>query len=132
MRYTVVITDRSSGVFINNAGHGPDPAFLHEHTAAEVDGVIAINCAALTKATHAVLPCMLVRGRGAIVSISSIAGTFEAMPYDARYGASKAFVDHFSRSLSEEYGSQGIDIQVPMSLPPHTAVQQRTLSCENP
>ena len=99
-------------MFINNAGQATDPAFAHENTVAEVENIVAINCAALVKATHAVLPCMLARGRGAIVNISSLAATPAATPYMALYGASKAFVDHFTRSLSEEYGAQGIDIQV--------------------
>ena len=77
-----------------------------------MDSVVAINCAAVVKATHAVLPTMLTRGRGAIVNISSIAGTMESTPYISVYGSTKAFVDHFTLSLADEYRHQGIDIQV--------------------
>jgi 17beta-estradiol 17-dehydrogenase / very-long-chain 3-oxoacyl-CoA reductase len=73
---------------------------------------VAINCAAMVKATLAVLPGMLARGKGAIVNISSGAGTPVATPLLAVYGASKAFVDHFTLSLAEEYKGKGIDFQV--------------------
>ena len=99
-------------MFINNAGQATSPAFMHELTAAEVDNTVAINCAAVVKATHAVLPAMLARGRGAIVNISSVAATPKATPYFSVYSATKAFVDHFTLSLADEYHHQGIDIQV--------------------
>lgn len=103
-------------MLINNAGQGSSPSLLHEMTTTEVDSIVAINCAALVKATHAVLPSMVARGTGAIVNLSSAAGSTSALPCMAVYAASKAFVQHLSRSLAEEYGSCGIDIQV--LLPP--------------
>lgn len=103
----------ASGVFINNAGMFTDhPMLLHQHSNHTLDNVIALNCVALVKATHAVLPGMLARGKGAIVNISSGSADCSAAPYLSVYAATKKFVDHFSGSVAEEYRSKGIYIQV--------------------
>ena len=106
-----------TGVLVNNAGQGGSPALVHEMISTEVDNIVAINCAAMVKATHGVLPSMLARGKGAIVNVSSVAGSTSALPCMSVYAASKAFVQHFSKSLAEEYVSRGIDIQVTLSTP---------------
>ena len=56
-----------------------------------------------------VLPGMVKRKRGLIINVSS--GT-ALKPMFPIYGASKAFVDHFSTALSYEYESAGVRIQV--------------------
>jgi 2-hydroxycyclohexanecarboxyl-CoA dehydrogenase len=56
--------------------------------------------------THAVLPHMVKRREGAIVSISSDAAFGEYRTSD--YGAMKAGVLAFSRSIAKEYGRYGI------------------------
>lgn len=98
------------GVLINNAGQSVFN-YLHENKPSDVDNCVAINCASLVKCTYAILPCMLARGRGAIVNLSSVAGTPYATPMISLYGATKAFVDHFSKSLHDEYKDSGVDIQ---------------------
>jgi hypothetical protein len=77
-----------------------------------VDNLVAINCASVVKATYAVLPSMLARGRGAIVNISSAAGVPVSLPMVSLYSSTKSFVIQFSLSLSDEYKDKGIDFQV--------------------
>jgi 17beta-estradiol 17-dehydrogenase / very-long-chain 3-oxoacyl-CoA reductase len=104
-------------VFINNAAQGQTPDFFHELTAESIDNLVAINCASIVKATHAVLPSMLARGRGAIVNISSAGGVPVSTPLLSLYASTKTFVIQFSLSLSDEYKDKGIDVQV--SAPSH-------------
>jgi len=60
--------------------------------------MIDTNVTGLARVTRAVLPGMVERGRGHIVNIGSVAGSY---PYPGAnvYGATKAFVEQFSRNL---------------------------------
>jgi short-subunit dehydrogenase len=99
-------------VFINNAAQSPPPDFYHNLSAEMADNLVAINCASVVKATYAVLPSMLARGKGAIVNISSVAGVPASLPMVSLYSATKSFVIQLSLSLSDEYKDKGIDVQV--------------------
>jgi short-subunit dehydrogenase len=99
-------------VFINNAGQSNTRDFNHNLSAETVDNLVAINCASVVKATYAVLPSMLARGRGAIVNIASVAGVPVSVPTLSLYSSTKRFVIQFSLSLSDEYKDKGIDVQV--------------------
>lgn len=61
--------------------------------------------------TRAVLPLLLAQGKGHIVNISSDLGKKPSVGA-ALYGASKTFVDYFSKALDCEYKSHGIRVQV--------------------
>jgi short-subunit dehydrogenase len=96
------------GTLINNAGFGLWGRF------AKLDGarqrqMIDLNCGALVELTHAVLPDMLARGKGAIMNIASTAA-FQPGPGMATYFASKAFVLSFTEALHEELKEQGIKV----------------------
>jgi short-subunit dehydrogenase len=91
---------------INNAGlgdRGPfatgEPQRLHE--------MLAVNVAALTMLTRALLPAMLEKKRGAILNVSSSAG-FLPIRKMAVYAASKSYVTSFSESIRGEVRKQGI------------------------
>ena len=85
-------------VLVNNAGLalGLEPAQRADLD--DWDRMVDTNVKGLIYLTRAVLPGMVARGRGHIVNISSTAG---AWPYPGGnvYGASKAFVQQFSRNL---------------------------------
>ncbi|RLM73561.1 hypothetical protein C2845_PM15G12270 [Panicum miliaceum] len=71
-----------------------------------------LNVEAITRVTHAVLPGMVERGRGAVVNMGS--GASAILPCDPLYtvyAATKTYIDQFSRCLYVEYRSKGIDIQ---------------------
>ncbi|CAM8885828.1 unnamed protein product [Rhodiola kirilowii] len=101
------------GVLINNAGTAYTyPKFLHEVTMDVVECIINVNAAAVTCVTTAVLPSMMRKKRGAIVNIGSCsAHVLDAYPLVSIYGATKAYVEHFSKSTSVEYKRFGIDVQ---------------------
>jgi 3-hydroxy acid dehydrogenase/malonic semialdehyde reductase len=78
-------------VLVNNAGlaEGLEPAQAAD--LADWDRMVDTNCKGLTYMTRAVLPGMVQRGRGHVVNLGSVAGTY---PYPGGnvYGATKAFV----------------------------------------
>lgn len=82
-------------VLVNNAGLALNLTPADESPLADWDNMIDTNIKALITATRLLLPEMKKRGRGHIINISSIAGSY---PYAGAnvYGASKAFVTYFS------------------------------------
>ncbi|XP_022367291.1 inactive hydroxysteroid dehydrogenase-like protein 1 isoform X4 [Enhydra lutris kenyoni] len=72
--------------------------------------IINVNIAAASLMVHIVLPGMVERKKGAVVTISS-GSCCKPTPQLAAYSASKAYLDHFSRALQYEYASKGIFVQ---------------------
>ncbi|PNJ29767.1 HSDL1 isoform 4 [Pongo abelii] len=72
--------------------------------------IINVNIAAASLMVHVVLPGMVERKKGAIVTISS-GSCCKPTPQLAAFSASKAYLDHFSRALQYEYASKGIFVQ---------------------
>ncbi len=96
------------GTLINNAGFGLRGSFA-ELGCEDQLRCIDLNIRALTRLTHAVLPGMRVRGRGAILNVASTAA-FQAGPGMAVYYASKAYVLSFTEALAQELRGQGIHV----------------------
>lgn len=96
-------------VLINNAGLalGLDPA--QKANIKDWEIMINTNILALVKLTHFILPQMVSRGKGHIINIGSIAGTY---PYPGGniYGSTKAFVKQFSLNLRAELYDQNIRV----------------------
>jgi short-subunit dehydrogenase len=99
---------RPVDVLINNAGFGTYGAFAEADAGRERE-MIAVNVAALVQLTHAVLPGMLARGAGGILNVASVIA-FQPGPYQATYGASKAFVLSFSQALWAETLGSGVTV----------------------
>jgi short-subunit dehydrogenase len=95
-------------VLINNAGFGTYGR-LQEIDAARDRDLIAVNVDALVRLTHAILPGMLERGHGQILNVASTIA-FQPAPYQATYGASKAFVQSFSQALWAETRGTGVTV----------------------
>ena len=93
---------------INNAGLGDRGPFAKAEPE-RVREILAVNVVALTKLTHALLPAMLARKRGAILNVSSIAG-FMPIRKMAVYAASKAYVTSFSEGIRGEVRKEGITV----------------------
>lgn len=95
---------KSSGLsvdyLINNAGIGKFCEFSAERF--EIyHKMLMLNVNALVELTHLCLPAMIDKNRGGIINLASI-GSFQPLPYQAVYGASKAFVLSFSEALTGE------------------------------
>jgi 3-hydroxy acid dehydrogenase/malonic semialdehyde reductase len=92
---------REIEALVNNAGLalGLDPAQSAKLT--DWDTMVATNVTGLIHVTRALLPGMVERNRGHVVSLGSIAGTY---PYPGGhvYGASKAFVAQFMLNLKAD------------------------------
>jgi 3-hydroxy acid dehydrogenase/malonic semialdehyde reductase len=96
-------------VLVNNAGlaKGLEPA--HRADLDDWDQMIDTNTKGLVYCTRAVLPGMVERGRGHVINIGSIAGTY---PYPGGnvYGATKAFVHQFSLNLRSDLHGTGVRV----------------------
>ncbi|MGE2816170.1 SDR family NAD(P)-dependent oxidoreductase [Mycobacterium heidelbergense] len=100
--------NRDVDVLVNNAGFGTYGPFAEIDTEREQE-LVAVNVDALVRLTHAVLPQMLQRGRGGILNVASTIA-FQPGPYQATYGASKAFVLSLSQALWAETRKSGVTV----------------------
>lgn len=97
-------------ILVNNAAIGLGGPFV-EHDEAVVDHLVSLNIAALTRLMHKYLPGMLVRGRGGILNVASIAGYMPG-PHQAAYYASKAYVISLTEAVAYENRGMGVRIAV--------------------
>ncbi|MES2741763.1 MAG: SDR family oxidoreductase [Pseudomonadota bacterium] len=98
---------RQIDVLINNAGLALGTAPAQEAALEDWETMIATNCTGLVSMTRAVLPAMVARGAGLVINLGSVAGHF---PYPGGnvYGATKAFVDHFTLNLRADLIGTGV------------------------
>ncbi len=80
---------------VNNAGLALGLSPIDEGNFADWQVMVETNILGLLAITRAVLPGMKARGRGHVVNLSSIAGSFQ-YPGGNVYGATKAFVTQLS------------------------------------
>ena len=99
-------------VLVNNAGIGVMKPLV-EMSPDEWKAQLDVNVNALYHATRAVLPGMLSRGRGHVVTIGSLAGR-NAFAGGTAYTGSKHFVIGFSESLMLEVRDRGVKVSVVM------------------
>lgn len=96
------------GVLINNAGAAESAPFARTDRALW-DRMLAVNLTAVYEATHAVLPGMVARGWGRVVTIASTAG-LTGYPYVAAYVAAKHGVIGLTRALAHEVAQSGVTV----------------------
>jgi NAD(P)-dependent dehydrogenase (short-subunit alcohol dehydrogenase family) len=93
-------------VLVNNAG-----TLLRKDsdtvTVEELDRLWFVNVRSALLLTAAVLPAMVARRAGSIVSLSSISG-LRGAPRRSIYAATKAALDGMTRAIAMEYGPRGI------------------------
>jgi 3-hydroxy acid dehydrogenase / malonic semialdehyde reductase len=96
-------------VLVNNAGLalGLEPA--QRANLDHWDQMVDTNCKGVLYVTRAALPGMVARGRGHVINIGSVAGSY---PYPGGnvYGASKAFVHQFSLNLRSDLHGTGVRV----------------------
>jgi 3-hydroxy acid dehydrogenase / malonic semialdehyde reductase len=96
-------------VLVNNAGLALGLESAQEADLDQWDQMVDTNCKGLTYCTRAILPGMVARGRGHVINLGSIAGTY---PYPGGnvYGATKAFVHQFSLNLRADLHGTGVRV----------------------
>ena len=97
-------------LLVNNAGFGTHGHFVELDTKREAE-LIRLNCEAVVTLTAAFLPGMVERGRGGVITVASTAG-MQPLPYEATYGASKAFAINFTEAVREEIRGSGVKMLV--------------------
>jgi uncharacterized protein len=95
-------------VLVNNAGYGLLGAAATLPREEQL-GIVDLNIRALADLALRFLPGMLVRRRGGIINLASVA-SFLPGPNMAMYYGSKAFVRSFSEALSEEVRGRGVTV----------------------
>ena len=102
-----------------NAGVGVGGDFARETDLHAELNIIQLNVTSTVHLAKRVLPDMISRRSGRMLFTSSIAGIMPA-PLSAVYGASKAFVLSFARSLRAELKESGITVTTLMPGPTNT------------
>lgn len=99
-------------VLVNNAGNGGAEAMLPKRFAdtepADWAGPVEVNLQGVLFCCHAVLPGMVERGHGRIITISSAAGTHGVGIGFAPYSVGKGGSLSLMRSLALEHGRDGV------------------------
>lgn len=104
------ITDHNGGIdiLINNAGIWRGGK-LHQLQPDDWNKVLDTNLKGMLACTRAVLPSMLAKRSGKIINISSVIGIV-GYAGDTVYGASKAGIFGFTKSLAKEVAKRGINV----------------------
>jgi short-subunit dehydrogenase len=99
---------RDVEILVNNAGLGDYQDFVDADREAVLQ-MVRVNCEAVVDLTSRFLPEMAQRGRGAVLNIASTA-SFQPLPGNATYAATKAFVLSFSEAIHAELASSGVAV----------------------
>lgn len=95
-------------VLLNNAGFSTVGPVAEADPAREI-GMIRTNVEAVAHLCALVVPGMVQRGRGAVLNVASTA-SFQPLPGQAGYAASKAFVRSYSLALGAEVAPHGVSV----------------------
>jgi 3-hydroxy acid dehydrogenase/malonic semialdehyde reductase len=96
-------------ILLNNAGLALGLGPAHETDLDEWEKMVDTNIKGLLYMTRQILPAMVARGAGHIINLGSIAGSWP-YPGGNTYGATKAFVQQFSRNLRADLLGTGIRV----------------------
>ena len=95
-------------ILINNAGYGSHGVFDKLDLANEL-AMVNLSCRLPVALTHKFIGGMKQRNRGAVIFLSSMAGTMP-VPFMSTYSATKAFPLYFAESLYGELVGTGVDV----------------------
>jgi NAD(P)-dependent dehydrogenase (short-subunit alcohol dehydrogenase family) len=99
-------------ILVNNVGAGRPGGTIVDQDEADWDWTFNICLKSAWLGMKHVLPSMVARGSGAIVNLSSLAGTRVAPNSSPAYAAAKAAVVHLTRFAAVQYAPHGIRINV--------------------
>ncbi|MBR7829078.1 SDR family oxidoreductase [Actinospica sp. MGRD01-02] len=95
--------DRPVDILVNNAGFGLGHSF-RSGSLDDEERLIDVHIRAVLRLTHAALPGMVLRGKGSVINVASVA----AFVPRGTYSASKAWVVSFSESVAAELNGTGV------------------------
>jgi NADP-dependent 3-hydroxy acid dehydrogenase YdfG len=95
-------------ILVNNAGSAPPIKNMQWMPDEQWDETVAVNLTAVYAAVKSVLPDMLARGGGTVVTVSSLAAVRPNLLGGAPYGAAKAAVQNFMGYLRATYRNEGL------------------------
>ena len=95
-------------VLVNNAGHSSHARSVRWVGRSEWESVMSVNLTAVYVLTQAVLPGMLERGGGTIVTVGSLAALKPGLIGGAVYGAAKAAVRNLMGHVHNTLRNRGI------------------------
>ena len=95
-------------ILVNNAGVSESTPFM-DYTEETFDKVMDLNIKGVFNATRAAAECMVARGKGVILTTSSMV-SISGQPSGFAYPASKFAVNGMTVSLARELGPKGIRV----------------------
>jgi NADP-dependent 3-hydroxy acid dehydrogenase YdfG len=100
---------RDIEVLVNNAGLALGMGSADRANLDDWDTMVDTNIKGLMYCTRAILPLMVQSGSGHVVNIGSVAANWP-YPGGNTYGATKAFVNQFSRNLRTDLAGKNIRV----------------------
>src|SRR6201996_225202 len=96
-------------LLVNNAGLALGLGPAQDADLDDWDQMIDTNCKGLVYCARAILPGMVARGRGHVINLGSVAGTY---PYPGGnvYGGTQAFVHQLSLNLRSDLHGTGVRV----------------------
>lgn len=109
-------------LLVNNAGFGAF-GYVHDIPGNRLEEMIQVNCTAVVQLTRLYMPSMVERRRGDVMIVASTA-SFQAVPFNSVYAATKAFDLIFAEGIGEEVRRFGINVCALCPGPTTTEFQQ--------
>ncbi|KAF3924625.1 hypothetical protein AA313_de0202719 [Arthrobotrys entomopaga] len=111
-KIAAVVDGKDVAILVNNVGKSydmPTPFLITEDNV--MKDIITINCLATLRVTQIVVPGMVSRKRGLILTMGSFAG-LTPTPLLAAYSGSKAFLSTWSAALAAELMPYGVHVDL--------------------
>lgn len=107
-----VVAELDVSVLVNNVGQSHSiPVPFVQTPASEMANIVAINCMGTLRVTQLVVPGMIQRRRGLVLTMGSFGGLLPT-PLLATYSGSKAFLQYWSTALGAELAPHGITVEL--------------------
>ena len=103
VRERLAAPDRPVDILVNNAGFALGTSF-RSGALEDEERLLDVHVRAVLRLTHAALPGMVLRGKGSVINVASVA----AFVPRGTYSAAKAWVVSFSESVAAELTGTGV------------------------